>query len=90
MFHGEVWFTANLADWLFGNPRYFIFVCGNNAVLFYELANLAIKFQLALDEFDAIASLMKASIAGIAVEDLVFVIALGAETNFAISFKKTF
>jgi hypothetical protein len=86
--HWKVEFAADLANGLLYGLGNAVLVVA--AVLFDELADLTVELLLLLDEFNSIAGLVEASIAGIAVDNLILVITLGTETDLAISFEKTF
>lgn len=77
-----------MADGLLDDFGVSLFIVG--AVPLDELAHLTEELLLLLDELNTVASLVEASIAGITIKNLILIVALGAEADFAISFEETF
>lgn len=85
--HWEVELAADLADGFLDDFGISLFVVG--AMPLDELAHLAKELFLLLNELNTVAGLMEASVAGIAVQHLILIVAFGAEADLAVSFEET-
>ena len=56
----------------------------------YEHTDITLKFLILWQCFDGVAALVKAGIAGVAIDDWIFIIAFSAETDLAVSLEQTF